>query len=593
MTDGARLAAELTVFRERLAGICREAARAFQRSTRSPLINNGDFATGLMMADGRLLAVQNQLPLMALALHPGCGAVTRFFDGEEIRPGDTFIHNDVWFDNIQHADVGIYMPVFVGDRQVAWAACRGHWADIGGAVMGGSNAHAREVHEEALRIPPLKLADEGRLRADVWELILANVRLRHTVEPDATAQIGAVGLVVRRTQELIAEIGESAFESDCEELIAYSEQRAIHAISALPTGRFSGTSRVWLDQPDVQEAVDIKLSLTVRDGRIDLDFTGTGPQISNFVNAPITTTQAAAVVSLLYVLPTDLPLNDGLLRRIAVRAPEGSLLNATYPAATFSGNKLCQHIASAVMAALAQAGYLGGSADWGRRLSCRLSGYDPRRQQPFHDVLFLTYEGGGAVEGLDGYNQPGLFGGGNVLGQDYEIFEHRNPVLVRSHEFLADSAGAGRWRGGIGTETILEHHGERVALSLHGEGTLQEPQGVRGGLPGGLNSVELCRPDGTGRSLHAIDDERVVPPGSITIHRSSGGGGFGPPTERDPSLIAADVRAGVVTPQAASTLYGAVLSTDGAVNESATAKQRVTDLTNVNESTDDPKRRDT
>ena len=185
MTFELNQSARTVVFQRRVKSLTHEMAQALYRSSRSPLINNGDFALGFLDARGRMLEQDEHLPLMAFSLYPGCGYLMDFF-GDDIHDGDIFIHNDVWCANLQHADVGFYKPVFAkGGELVAWTACRGHWADIGGAVKGTCNPEAVEVHQEALRIPPVKLWEKGRLRRDVWELIFANVRLREIVEADA------------------------------------------------------------------------------------------------------------------------------------------------------------------------------------------------------------------------------------------------------------------------------------------------------------------------------------------------------------------------------------------------------------------------
>ena len=476
MTLELNQAARTVVFQRRVKSLTHEMAQALYRSSRSPLINNGDFALGFLDARGRMLEQDEHLPLMAFSLYPGCGYLMDFFGGD-IHDGDVFIHNDVWCANLQHADVGFYKPVFAGGELVAWTACRGHWADIGGAVKGTCNPEAVEVHQEALRIPPVKLWEQGRLRRDVWELIFANVRLREIVEADAQAQLGELrrggaaparddgGRGRRRLRRQrgapVRHDGAAGAGGD----LGAARWRVLRREHHLP-----GRARQSLDIQDRREGDDSGDS-------IGFDYSGTDPQTATFTNASLTSTTAATLTTLLYLLSPEVLHNHGLVRAVNIHAPEGSILNACYPAATFMGNKLCQHTGEAIMLALREALPERITAPWGRRLSYRMTGKDPRNGRGFHDIFFLTYEGGGATHGVDGYNQPGLMGGGNVLAQDYETFEVQNPVQLIEHEYVTDSAGPGRWRGGLGTRTRVRYYGEETGGSTHGDGTMEPSPG--------------------------------------------------------------------------------------------------------------------
>ena len=234
----------------------------------------------------------------------------------------------------------------------------------------------------------------------------------------------------------------------------------------------------------------------IRGDSIAFDYSGTDPQTPTFTNASLTSTTSATLTTLLYLLSPEVLHNHGLVRAVDIHAPEGSILNAQYPAATFMGNKLCQHTGEAIMLALREALPERVTAPWGRRLSYRMTGKDPRNGRGFHDIFFLTYEGGGATHGVDGYNQPGLMGGGNVLAQDYETFEVQNPVHLLEHEYVTDSAGPGRWRGGLGTRTRVRYYGEETGGSTHGDGTMEPSPGILGGGAGTLNQVEFLFPEG-------------------------------------------------------------------------------------------------
>jgi N-methylhydantoinase B len=564
--------ARTAIFQRRVKSITHEMARALYRSTRSPLFNNGDFSTGFLDARGRMLEQAEHLPLMAFSLAPGCQYLIDFF-GDDIHAGDVFIHNDVWCRNLQHADVGFYKPIFVAGELVAWAASRGHWADIGGAVRGGSNPEATEVYQEALRIPPVKLWDRGGLR-DVWELIFATVRLREIVEADAQAQLGSCILGERRLSALVEREGIPQFTAEIDRLYTVTERMVRAEIARLPDGIYRAECPVHHDEPAGVSTSTIRVAVTIEGDSMVVDFAGTDPQTRGFVNASYTSASAATLVGLLYLLSPHVLHNDGMLRPVRIDIPEGSLLNARFPAATFMGNKLCQPVCEAIMLALADVLPERITAPWSRRLSYRMTGTDPRTGTGFHDIFFLTYEGGGATHGLDGYNQPGLMGGGNVLSQDYEVFEIQNPVHLLEHEYVADSGGAGQWRGGLGTRTRVRYYGEDVSGSLHGEGTIAPPAGVAGGLPGTLNHVEVCFPDGRTYAPHALEVLPSLPPGSVSVHDGGGGGGYGSPLLRDPAAVADDLRNGFISREVAEAVYGVASTADGRVDEVATAASR-------------------
>jgi len=576
MTDKKQLLTEqarTVIFQRRIKSLTHEMAHALYRSSRSPLINNGDFALGFLDAQGRMLEQDEHLPLMAFSLYPGCQYLMDFFK-DDIHDGDVFIHNDVWCANLQHADVGFYKPIFMGEELVAWTACRGHWADIGGAVKGTCNPAAVEVHQEALRIPPVKLWEKGKLRRDVWELIFANIRVREIVEADAQAQLGSCAVGEKSLRKLIGTEGVEDFRINVERLYDMTERRLKAEIRALVDGEYRGESIVYRDEPGNPSTSRISVTVTIRGDDIGFDFAGTDPQTRSFTNASYTSTASATLTTLLYLVSPEVLHNHGLVRAVDIKAPEGSILNAEYPAATFMGNKLCQHIGEAIMLALSDVVPQRITAPWGRRLSYRMTGKDPRNGQAFHDIFFLTYEGGGATLGVDGYNQPGLLGGGNVLAQDYEIFEVQNPIQLIEHEYVTDSAGPGQWRGGLGTRTAVRYYGEETNGSTHGDGTLEPSPGVRGGGPGTINKVDFIFPDGKTHQAHAMEIIPEITAGTVSIHYGGGGGGFGSPRDRELKKVQEDLENGFISEEAAREVYGAVLTPDGQNVDFAASRER-------------------
>ena len=473
-----------SVIARRLKSITEEMGLALLRTTRSPILNEArDFVTGLYDANGDMLEQTEYIPVLAFALQPVCKRIIDFF-GDDIHPGDVILHNDVFSGGNQNNDVAAFRPVFHGDALIAWAACKGHQADIGGAQAGGYNPDAREVWQEALRIPPLKVYDRGVLRKDVWGMVFANIRYR-IVEEDIKAQIGGARVGERGIRDLIDRYGLERFLAHKDYLFDSTEAIVAGEIGAIPDGRYEATSTVFYDGVTDGSTMEIQLAVTVDGGTVTFDFTGSSPQTPGFVNAPYAATASAVMLTFLMLIDPDIPHNAGIQRRVRIVNPEGSFLNAAFPAATTFGNSITGPTSDAIMKAFAQAIPETVTAGWNRFLGFAVTGDDPRKGRPYTDILFLALKGGsGATWGADGYDHIGLINcAGGILAQDYEMFEIQNPHVLTKHEYLPDSAGPGRWRGGLGIETEFRIDGENVTAVAFGDGI--EPGAEAFGLFGG------------------------------------------------------------------------------------------------------------
>jgi len=576
---------QVSVLQRRLKSITEEMGLALLRTTRSPILNEArDFVTGLYDAQGRMLEQTEYIPVLAFALQPACEQVARSFAGD-IHPGDVILHNDVFSGGNQNNDVAVFKPIFDGKALVAWAACKGHQADIGGAVPGGYNPEAREVWQEALRIPAVKVVDRGKLRRDVWNLIFANIRLQ-IVEEDIKAQIGGCTVGERGFHELLERHGARRLRRLLAELFDRSEQMMRKEIAAIPDGCYRGESTVYYDGVTDGSTMRIALAVTVAGERIAFDFSGSSPQTPGFVNAPHAASASALLLSFLMLVNPDIPHNAGILRPIQIVNPEGSFLNARFPAATTFGNSITGPTSDAVFRAMAQALPKMVTAGWNRFLGFAVAGDDPRRApdadgrlRRYVDILFLSLKGGsGATHGADGYDHIGLINcAGGILAQDYEMFEIHDPHLLHLHEYLPDSAGAGRWRGGLGVQTEFEMRGENVTGVAFGDGIEEDARafGFFGGGAGSRNEIVLGFPDGSQRRVKSKELIRGIPPGTVFRQKAGGGGGYGDPLERPAERVAIDVKAGVVSQRCARDDYGVVIDpATGEVDERATTRLR-------------------
>ena len=553
---------QVAVLQRRLKSITEEMGLTLLRTTRSPILNEArDFVTGLYDAKGRMLEQTEYIPVLAFALQPACEHVIRFFGGD-LQPGDVILHNDVFSGGNQNNDVAVFKPVFHGRKLVAWAACKGHQADIGGAVQGGYNPEAREVWQEALRIPAVKIVERGKLRRDVWRLIFANIRLK-IVEEDIRAQIGGATVGERGVKALVARFGLARMERLLEALFDSTERMVRKEIAAIPDGTYRGESYAFYDGVTEGTRMKINLAVTVRGDEVTFDFTGSSPQTPGFVNAPRSATASALLLTFLMLIRPDIPHNAGLLRPIRIVNPEGSFLNARFPAATTFGNSITGPTSDAIFRAFSQALPQMVTAGWNRFLGFAVSGRDPRHDRPYVDILFLGLKGGsGAAAGADGYDHIGLINcAGGILAQDYEMFEIHDPHFLVKHEYLPDSAGAGRWRGGLGVETEFVMRGENVTGVAFGDGVEEEARafGFFGGRPGSLNSITLTYPDGARRGAKSKEIIRAIPSGTVFNQKAGGGGGYGDPFERPAAQVLAEVKDGLLSIEAARADYGVAI----------------------------------
>jgi N-methylhydantoinase B len=546
-----------------LKAITDEMSVTMEKTTRSPILCEAkDFVTGLYDAEGRMLEQTENLPILSFSLQPVCGMIAERFRGE-VYPGDVFFHNDVFTLGNQNNDVAVFKPIFHGETLVAWSAAKGHQADIGGAVRGGYNPNATEVWQEALRIPAVKVYERGRLRRDVWDLIFANIRLP-IVQEDMRAEIGSCTVGERRLLALIEKYGLERFETHKEYLFEAARRMMQAEIRSIPNGVYHGESTVYFDGRNPGSTYTIRVGVRVEDERILFDYSETDPQTNGFVNGTYTSSASATILTFLQMVNPEIPHNHGMVEPIEIIIPEGTILNAAYPAATTFGNHLCPPNADAIIRALAPVIPERVTAGWNQLLCSLSTGPHPHTGEPYVDILFLGLKGGsGAAGTCDGYDHIGMIdASGGVLDQDYEMFEHMTPHLLVRHEYLTDSAGAGRFRGGLGVETRYRVGADGTQIVAFGDGDVEPAFGLFDGREGTLNKIELHYPDGRTTRTRSKDLIRDVPAGTLYVQHAGGGGGYGSPFERPAAKVQQEVRDGIVSLQAARDLYGVALDPD-------------------------------
>ncbi|MBT4721017.1 MAG: hydantoinase B/oxoprolinase family protein [Rhodospirillaceae bacterium] len=546
-----------SVYARTFKSITDEMSISVQKTTRSPILCEAkDFVTGLYDAKGQMLEQTENLPILAFSLAPVCKYIIEYFEGD-INEGDVIFHNDVFSMGNQNNDVAVYRPIFFEGALVAFSAVKGHQADIGGAVAGGYNPNAKEVWQEALRIPPVKIYDKGVFRKDVWDLIFANIRLE-IVQHDMRAQMGACTVGERRMLELLGKYGQDSFENHKAALFESTRKMMQAEIAKIPNGSYSGEGKVYFDGHHLGTVFTIRVTVHVKDDAITFDYSETDAQTDGFVNGTYTSSASAAVLTFLQMINPDIPHNEGMVEPIDIIIPEGTILNAAYPKATTFGNHLCPPNADAIIRALAPAIPDRVTAGWNNLLCSLTTGMDDAKGEKYVDIFFMGFKGGsGGMDGTDGYDHIGMIdASGGILDQDYEMFEQQTPHHLQMHEYLTDSAGAGEWRGGLGIETKFTFGSDDTQFVPFGDGDFEPAFGLFGGHDATLNSITLIYPDGAEKVPNNKDLITGVPKGTLYHQFAGGGGGYGDPKRRARDMLRTEVRDGTISEDAARDIYG-------------------------------------
>lgn len=531
----------LEVMWSRLINITEECWITIWRTAFSTIIGEAqDFGCELLDANGESLAHSpRSMPVFNLTLPRAVQALLHAYPKETLREGDVLITNDPWLCAGHLFDVALVTPVFRDGTVVALVGSIAHCSDIGGTRDYQS---AREVYEEGLQIPPMKLYEAGEPNRTLFALIERNVRKGEMVLGDIHAQHAANRVAMKRLQAFMDHYDIDDLQDLAFEVQSRAEMAMRHAIAAMPDGTYS--SRVRFD--GAGEPLELAVAITVEGDAMRVTWQAP-PQLSvGGINCTMNYTAAHTVYALKSILTPDIPSNAGCFRPIEVVAPEGSVLNCHYPAAVNQRTQTGWYCAPAIFSALAEVLPESVQAFTGLPMGAGAYGRDEHGTY-YNDHLF---QGGGQGGSAHGDGQSALLYPTSAGNTSLEMFETRTPLVVEEKSFLADSAGPGRHRGGLGQRVSvrkLHDDGHSALLSLHPQGMLVATPGLHGGRSGRLASIALERPEGrlADGALHGMAELRT--PADLCVIDMPGGSGFGDPTERDPDLLARDVREGYVT----------------------------------------------
>ena len=538
----------VSVIQHRLESIVQEMGEAMLRTAYSQILNSSrDFSTAVFDGQGRLAAQAEHVPIHVGALPMAVKAVADYFKGR-IRPGDMFLLNDPYSGGNHLPDLTALLPVFVGERLAFWSINRAHQSDIGGATHGAYNPGATEIWQEGIRIPPLKLYDAGVLRDDVMDMVATNVRHPRDFLGDLRAMLGSARVGERRLLKLVDDYGIETATEAVGEVLDSAERQSRACIRAWKDGVYRGLSVLDDDGHGIED-IKLRATVTKKGDGLTVDLTGCDPQVIGFVNSSYPNTVSAVHMAIAYLLDPRIPKNEGTFRPVEIKAKQGTIVWPNPPApVTLATNHCAQEVAEAVIKALAGACPERALAGWSRRFRIAISGKNPRNQRPFIWHLFHARGGGGASAAGDGWETAGegQAAGGIKFGS-VEVAEARFPLFFERHEFRPDSQGDGQFRGGVGSVLTLRMETTEPAQgNTAGDGVRHPSYGILGGKDG-LPHRYVMVAKGKRRVLKTKEVGIPIPPGAVFDIVSAGGGGYGPPSRRDPAARAADLENGFVT----------------------------------------------
>jgi N-methylhydantoinase B len=539
----------VSVIQHRLRAVVEEMGEAMLRTSYSQILNSSrDFSTALCGPQGRLIAQAEHVPIHVGALPYAAKSVHEFFQGT-IKPGDVYLLNDPYRGGNHLPDLTVFVPVFDGGRLVFWSINRSHQSDIGGATHGAYNASATEIYQEGIRIPPLKLYDQGTRREDVYEMIVLNVRHPRDFRGDLAAMIGSARIGERRLNQLIAEFGSETTHAAVEAVLDGAERQVRAVISSWPDGVYEGEAFLDDDGHKFKD-IHIRARVTKTGSDIEVDLTDSHPQVVGFINSSYANTQSAVVVAFAYLIDPDTPKNDGAFRPITVKLKEGTIVWPRPGApVTLCTNHCAQEVIEAIIRALAPACPERAMAGWGRRFRIAVQGVDPRTSKPFIWHLFQSRPGGGGSSAGDGWPGGGEWqAAGGIKFGSIEVHEVRFPLYFKTHEFRPDSGGDGQYRGGPGG--ILEmtvETAEPAVGNTAGDGIKYGACGMVGGKDGAPHNYWIRSEGSPDRPLKTKETGVVLKPGDTLVAHSGGGGGWGNPAARSAEARATDIELGFIS----------------------------------------------
>jgi N-methylhydantoinase B len=558
-----------------LAAASREMGVTLRKTSCSPIFNEGnDYSCAVFTAAGEIVSHGEFLPIHLGSLSFSVRSVMTGFEADELEEGDQVVLNDPYIGGTHLPDVTFVAPIFVDGDIIGYAANRAHHVDIGGTSPGSFFSAARENYQEGLRISPIKVVRRGMLDRKLVELIVANCRLPGQVRVDLESQMSANRTAIARVTELAKRYGTDVVRQSMTDLLDQTERRMRQAIARLPDGEYVASD--FADNDGITDIPrEIRVAVRIKGDNVEVDFTGSSPQVEGPVNSVLGYTYSGVYMVLQAATDPDIMPNAGCYRPVEIIAPEGTIVNPRFPAACTGGNEIACIVHNVVFRAMSQvpgARYM--ACDHGSSNNMLISGHDPRTGERY--VIYEYPEGGwGGNADRDGLSAIWSIVG-NTWNVPVEVVERRFPVRVERYELRQDSGGPGTYRGGLGIRRDHRILGHDAVISIVANRVRVPPWGLEGGGDGapagflidvGTESERNAAPE-FGSKAHDV----TLPADAVITQLTAGGGGWGDPRRRDPSQVRQDVRLGYVSRDAAQDVYGVLVDDEGGLDAEASAQ---------------------
>ncbi len=551
----------LEIIKEGLLAIGDEMFVTMQRTSMSTIIYEVlDYATGLTDARGRLITQGNGVTLFLGTLDFGVRSVLKKFGEGGLKPGDIIITNDPYEGGGTHlSDVSLIMPIFYNEKIVAFAANKGHWTEVGGMAAGSWTTNSKEIYQEGLQFPCIKIFHEGKPNQSLIDLIRANVRTPDMSIGDMYAQAASLRIAERRFQELCRKHGVENVLAGVETLMEHSEHLILQEIEKLPKGVYEAVD--YIDDDGIGNGpFEVRVKVIVEKDTVTCDFTGTHPQVPGPVNSARTGLFSAARAVLMSLTDPSIPANEGCFRPLKIICPDRTIFTCEKPAAVSTYWETMMYAADLIWRAMAP--HMPKKLPAGHFLSvCGvvLAGIHPDTGELF--ILVEPQAGGwGAGADKDGENGLVCVGDGETYIIPIEVCETRYGVLVDRYGYDITEGGEGRFRGGRGLVRDYRITAEEAWYT----GTFGRfkflPWGMNDGRNGSRNYTKMIFKDSRKPVVFGKTAQFHMKRGDVARLVTATGGGYGYPLERPVEMVIHDLKNGYITPQIAEKWYGVTVN---------------------------------
>ena len=541
-----------------LESIAREMGIALMRTAYSTIIREEkDFSAAIYDRHARLMGQAEHCPGHQGTLSYSAKYIVHKLK-MELNPGDIIMHNHPYMGGTHHPDIMIFKPIFYRDELVGLAAATGHHLDVGGNAPGSMASHSTDVWMEGLLFPPLKLYEEGKPNHTLHEMIKNNVRVPEKTMGDIRAQIAAVSIGESRVIELLKRYGVDEFYDIIEASYDNSERLMREDLARNPPGDYE--EQGYMDNDGFSdEPVTIKIKLTFKEGDVTVDFTGSSPQTEGPFNCSESSVFSAVFCGIRYLANPLIFQNEGCYRPVHIIAPEGTVVNPTFPAPLSGRVHTQERITNTILLAFSKASPERAVGSSHAHLTANaIGGRTPHKGKQY--VFFEILGGGwGATSEHDG-NSAVYLNMGNCLDLPVEAIETELSDILRveKYELIPDSGGPGKYRGGLGIRRDIRMLSDPAYLSTRSDAQKFAPKGVLGGQDGSVARYFLRR----GNQIDKIPGKNTnfrLKTGDYLSFETPGGGGYGDPQNRDIKMIKEDIKQGYISKQAADQDYGVKL----------------------------------